>query len=262
MSDSHLETETLRVQAEYRERDAAGLSRVYDYLNPAFLYHMQERERAILSILSRQDVSLSEAHVLEVGCGTGHILERFIEFGASKVHGIDLMGQRLKTGKDRYPTISFVEGNGAKLPFKNSSFDIVMQFMCLSSVLDDSVTKLIADEMLRVLKPGGLVLYYDLRPPSVALRIVLKILRTTRRSRGEAPQDRTGETPGTEHVTPIRPLTAKAVRSLFGTHSFPLLPVSLDFTIAGIARRSHLSASLLSYLPWFRSHYIGLLRKN
>jgi len=52
-------------------------------------------------------------------------------------------------------------GDASRLPFKDGSFDIVMQFTVFTSILDREVKKAVATEMLRVLKADGIILWYD-----------------------------------------------------------------------------------------------------
>lgn len=168
---SSINCETDRIRAEYTRRDRLGLSRIYSYSNPAFVFHMQEREWAVLRLLRSEKIKLDGVSVLEVGCGSGHILQRFLEFGARRVAGIDLMESRVETAKRSYPHLHLAVGNGAQLPYPNDSFDLVAQFMCLSSVLDPAMREQIADEMWRVLRPGGTMLSYDLRPFPLIVRV-------------------------------------------------------------------------------------------
>jgi SAM-dependent methyltransferase len=54
-------------------------------------------------------------------------------------------------------------GSGDALPFGDGSFDLVTQAMAVSSILDPQMRIRMAAEMWRVAKPGGLILWYDLR---------------------------------------------------------------------------------------------------
>ena len=54
--------------------------------------------------------------------------------------------------------------NAAELPFPDGEFDLVTHFTCLSSVLDPGLRAAIAAEMWRVVRPGGVVLSFDMRP--------------------------------------------------------------------------------------------------
>jgi ubiquinone/menaquinone biosynthesis C-methylase UbiE len=52
-------------------------------------------------------------------------------------------------------------GTASELPFPDHSFDLVSQFMLFTSVLDLRMRFQIAEEIDRVLAPGGRFLWYD-----------------------------------------------------------------------------------------------------
>ena len=177
MSNTAKKEERPRIQAEYVNRDSSNINREYVLSNPAFLYHMQERERIILKNLAKENIDFTGTKkFLEVGCGSGHVLQRFLEFGVQQAIGIDLIEDRLRKAVAKYPNIQVMLGDGAEIPCNDAEFDLVMQFMCLSSVLDDAIRFQIAKEMWRVLKPGGAVLSYDLRSIPRVTVISLKVL--------------------------------------------------------------------------------------
>jgi hypothetical protein len=47
------------------------------------------------------------------------------------------------------------------MPLRDATFDLVLQFTIMSSVLDDALRDAIAAESLRVLRPGGAIIWYD-----------------------------------------------------------------------------------------------------
>jgi ubiquinone/menaquinone biosynthesis C-methylase UbiE len=241
-----------RIRREYEKRDASGYGRRYSYDNPAFMYHMQEREWGIMQALDRERFDLTNTNVLEVGCGTGHILQRFLEFGAQSATGIDLMPNRVQAGSRRYPSVRILQADASVLPFASESFGLVSQFMCLSSVLDSDLRYRIADEMWRVLSPGGLILSYDLRPSSLMNRAVNLL-----GSRFQAQSTKAGS----QSITPIRPLPVGELMGLYSKGRIRILPISLNFHLAALAKVSRLLPSLLSTLPAFRSHFLAVIRK-
>ena len=257
--------EIKRIRLEYTRRDATGANKIYEYTNPSFVFHIQERERGTLRFLESAGIRLNASSVLEVGCGTGHILERFREFGALKVAGIDLMESRIKNGKTRYPDLDLVSGNAGQLPYRDGSFDLVTQFMCLSSVLDPLLRKNIAEEMWRVLRDGGSILSYDLRPPSNIVRLLsipYYALRRIARMIRLKPRQQQRQTPESAHITPIKPLSLAEVRSLYPEGEWKWSTLSLRFDLCRVAEKCFLSALILSYLPFLRSHYLVLIRKT
>jgi ubiquinone/menaquinone biosynthesis C-methylase UbiE len=89
--------------------------------------------------------------VLEVGCGTGLLLERIAGF-ASRAVGIDLSPGMLELARER--GLEVVEGSATNLPFADESFDVACSFKVLAHVPD--LDKALS-EMLRVIRPGGIV---------------------------------------------------------------------------------------------------------
>src|SRR5262249_29180258 len=132
---------------------------------------MQIIERALLKAFRDAGVRLEGARVLDVGTGSGYFLHRLQEYGAGEAHGIDLMKERVAEGRRRYPTLDLQTGSATDLPYANGEFDLVTQFTCLSSILDDGVRLTVAREMRRVAR--GWVLSFDLRgllPPRLRRR--------------------------------------------------------------------------------------------
>jgi ubiquinone/menaquinone biosynthesis C-methylase UbiE len=87
--------------------------------------------------------------VLEVGCGTGLVLERIAAF-ASHAEGIDLSPGMLDKARAR--GLKVQEADCTKLPFEDASFDVACSFKVLAHVPDWDAA---LAEMVRVVKPGG-----------------------------------------------------------------------------------------------------------
>lgn len=157
--------ELSRISSEYEKRDSteehAGR---YGLFNEAALLHAHSLEHHMLATLKRHyGVIQSTTRVLDVGCGTGSILRRFIEYGADPQHlsGIDLLPSRIERARRCNPVIDWRVGNAHELPYPDSSFEIVMACVVLSSILSDSMRRRVADELWRVCAPTGLILIHD-----------------------------------------------------------------------------------------------------
>lgn len=98
--------------------------------------------------------------VLEVGCGTGLVLERIARF-ASDAQGIDLSPGMLDKARAR--GLKVFEGSATELPFDSNSFDVTCSFKVLAHVPDISRA---LSEMTRVTRPGGHVLAEFYNPHS------------------------------------------------------------------------------------------------
>lgn len=99
------------------------------------------------------------ADVLEVGCGTGLLLERARRFARSIV-GVDLSGGMLARAQQR--GLPVVLGSATRLPVATASRDLAYCFKVLAHIEDVSVA---LAEMARVVRPGGWVLaeFYNAR---------------------------------------------------------------------------------------------------
>jgi SAM-dependent methyltransferase len=227
------EAELERARAAYAERDAAD--HPYRWDNPGYVAYMQRVERDLLQAFTDVGLRLAGARVLEVGCGTGYFLERLREYGAGACHGIDLMESRVAAGRARYPSLHLRVGNAAELPYADGEFDLVTQFTCLSSILDDDVRAAAAHEMRRAARSGGWVLSFDMR--------------------GMRPLRRRPTRGGTQ----TKALDEDELRRLFGEPAL-LRPVALRFDLAQLAGRRQLLATAFAAIPALRSHLLGIWR--
>lgn len=154
-----------RLRAEYavRERRLAG-SDIYSLFNLSHLFLIQQRQRAVLKLLRRHGCAqLRNRQILELGCGRGDVLLEYLGYGAKPehLHGTDLLFERIKNAHTRLPNLPLTCSDGRSLPYASGTFDLVLQYTVFSSILDGKIKAALAREMLRVLKPGGLILWYD-----------------------------------------------------------------------------------------------------
>lgn len=154
-----------RIDTRYRERDAsAALTGFWTLRNPVVLHIAQERERAVLRALGRAGLELATLRLLDLGCGLGVEFANFLRWGAhvDGLHGVDLMHARLRAAR-ACSGARLVQASGAALPYPDASFDLVCQNVVFSSIVDAAMRRATAAEMLRVLRPGGSLLWYDAR---------------------------------------------------------------------------------------------------
>jgi demethylmenaquinone methyltransferase/2-methoxy-6-polyprenyl-1,4-benzoquinol methylase len=91
--------------------------------------------------------------VLDLAAGTGSSSVVFAKPGV-KVIASDFSEGMLAVGRKRHPNLEFVFADATKLPFADASVDAVTISFGLRNVVDP---KKALTEMLRVLKPGGVV---------------------------------------------------------------------------------------------------------
>lgn len=104
-----------------------------------------------LDLFKIYKVDLKSSKILEVGSGNSHLVSDL------KKHGINIFGVdvRLRGGGKKEAKSQLVTARVEQLPFPSETFEVVMS----NGVFDDQVynqnQKLMVEEIIRVLKPGG-----------------------------------------------------------------------------------------------------------
>jgi ubiquinone/menaquinone biosynthesis C-methylase UbiE len=225
-------TEIARIRAEYARRSSAIPKDYYSWGRAwNHFFHTQLCRECIRGLSSDAWFPLSGKSIADIGCGTGAWLLEFCQWDADSLHGIDLDDRRLARARERLPQADLHLGDATQLPWADESFDLVSQFTVFTSILSPAVKQAIALEMLRVLKPGGFVLWYDFRVNN----------------------PRNAQVAGIE---------AEEIRKLFRGCRTTLRKVTLAPPIArAIVPLSWTIGSLLEKLPFLRTHYFGLIQK-
>jgi SAM-dependent methyltransferase len=124
--------------------------------------------------------------LLDVGCGTGLILERVSRF-ARRARGVDLSPGMLDRARAR--GLEVEEADAATLPFDDDAFDVAYSFKVLSHVGDLGAC---LREMARVVKPGGHLVFdvYNRRSLRYLIKRALRPGRTSRHYREDAIETR------------------------------------------------------------------------
>ncbi len=104
--------------------------------------------------------------LLEVGCGTGLLLERLAQVTRS-AKGIDLSPGMLEKARSR--GLDVQQGSAVALPFPDASFDVVCSFKVLAHI--EAIERALG-EMIRVTRPTGVVLAEFYNP--ISLRGLVK----------------------------------------------------------------------------------------
>lgn len=99
------------------------------------------------------------------------------------------------------------------------------------------------------LRPGGIVISFDMRPPPWALR-AMRSLSARRRGGGAADAS----------VTPTTRISAGELERLFDRGTLEYASAGLAFGLCSVANRSYLAARMLAAVPGLREHGIGVVR--
>ncbi len=112
---------------------------------------------------------------LDFGCGNGVAATHLASKLGLKVTGIDVDPEQIEAARARSeetPNVRFLTADGTKLPFDDNEFDFVATHMVTHHIPDwqDAL-----QQMLRVLKPNGCLIYKDFALPKWVASLGKKI---------------------------------------------------------------------------------------
>jgi len=99
----------------------------------------------------------TKSRVLDIGCGTGNLLEGVRRICQCRLTGIDLSGEMLRVATDKVRTALFAQADVAALPFRDGAFDSVIGAYFIHHVSRDIQPAVVA-ECHRVISGGRLVI--------------------------------------------------------------------------------------------------------
>ena len=145
----------------------------------------------------------------------------------------DLLPDRIAQARQLCPcTVSFYCESATRLQFPDSKFDLVLQSTLFTSILSPGMKRQIALEILRVLKTGGMILWYD--------------------AAVDNPRN-----------TDIRGIDSKEIAELFPHCRIELSRITLAPPLARlIAPYSRIVCQLLGRIPFLCTHLLGVIRKG
>jgi ubiquinone/menaquinone biosynthesis C-methylase UbiE len=115
---------------------------------------------------------------LDFGCGNGAAATHLASKLDLKVTGIDVDPEQIEAARSRNgpdTTVRFLTADGTKLPFDDNEFDFVAAHMVTHHIPDwqDAL-----QQMLRVLKPNGCLIYKDFALPKWVASLGRKISKS------------------------------------------------------------------------------------
>jgi ubiquinone/menaquinone biosynthesis C-methylase UbiE len=111
-----------------------------------------------------EQVEASDAHIMDLGCGTGGVTGQLLrKLPEAVITGVDPSSGMREVYAQRFeadPRIEVIEGSAVEIPAPDAAFDYVVSNLALHHVTHEH-REACAREIARVLKPGGKLVYCD-----------------------------------------------------------------------------------------------------
>jgi SAM-dependent methyltransferase len=149
------------VAENFRSADASGFAPVLHPGAPVWFNRLIDK---LQFLAFRRALALAalppRSRVLDIGCGTGRWVRRYTELGHDAT-GIDATPGMLRIAR-RQGTISpLLAGEAFRLPFADAVFDCVSDVTVVQHI-PEAVQPTALAEMVRVLRPGGRLILFEL----------------------------------------------------------------------------------------------------
>ena len=147
-------------KAQYVQQKFDEIAPKYDLFNDLITFGMHRYWKLFMV----RQTGLSENGVcLDLCCGTGDIARRLCHAVPSgRVYALDFSREMLKCAQssltEKFPSLTLLQGDAMKLPFGAKTLDAITIGYGLRNVHD---LPLCLKEILRVLKPGGVLVSLD-----------------------------------------------------------------------------------------------------
>jgi len=227
-----IEIERQRIEAVYRSRESKN--DLYSPWQPGEIFMSSERKRVAAMMLHRIGKFPRRGdRCLEIGYGRLGWMADLMSWGLkdSDLYGVELDPGRAAIAQEALPGANLHTGDATKLSWKNNSFSTVISSTVFSSILSDEIRELLASEISRVLRPGGVLVWYDMSVKN----------------------------PDNPNVRAIRRSELEAMFPSFKCHA---RSVTLAPPIArAVAKKSWTLATVLVAFPFLRSHLLAVLVK-
>ncbi len=218
------------IRSAYAAYDDQDRSRLWSLDNPGYARGVAEVRRALVSAMT-EVLDGPRNRVLDVGCGDGSLYGEMRAAGLDvDWSGIDLRAEPIDRARRDAPEADWRVASADRLPFADASFDVAVARVLFSSLPSDALEKAVATEIRRVVRPGGALVWFDLRYRN----------------------------PTNPHV---RPIDRHRLETLFPGSEISVRPVLLAPPVARrLGRLTSILYPILASIPPLRSHLVGYLR--
>lgn len=135
-------------------------------------FYINVKRDHILRLAAEGFADIGKLDVLDLGCGIG-AYHRGLEDGFRELHGIDVSSRSIAAARSKHPLVRYESYEGGRLPYPDHRFDLVFT-VCVMHHVPPADWPEFVEEILRVLKPGGLALVFEHNPYNPATQHIVR----------------------------------------------------------------------------------------
>lgn len=229
--DVEREAELERIRRTYARYRLDGRDGLWDKANLGYARIVRDRDWRLVELI-RASLPV-DGSILDVGCGPGDLAHLVrTEVGEVSWTGDDLLPEAIHEARQRRPWAHWLEASVDQLPFPDATFDVVAAATLFSSLPAPTLERAAVSEVVRVLRPSGWLIWYDLRYDS--------------------PRN-----------SSVHGVNGRRLKSLFPGWRIEVMAMTLLPSLARrLGRLTPMAYPLLHAVPALRSHLIGRLGRS
>lgn len=151
------------IRATYRRYDATNRARIWDVRTPGYRRLVDDLDARLLELL-RPAVPARGGVLLDLGCGDGALAASRLALESDlRWIGLDIRPDAIESAREQFHHAEFVVASADDVPLDAGSVDVVVARVLFSSLPSAPLEMRVANEIGRVLKPGGSLAWLDIR---------------------------------------------------------------------------------------------------
>jgi len=115
----------------------------------------------VLDINLVQPFINTDSFIVDYGCGYGRTLDQLWQKGFQNTLGFDFSPEMIQRGKKEFPYLNLKTSRNNGIDCADGSVDMVILFAVLTCIIQDREQEKLMKEILRVLKPDGIIYIND-----------------------------------------------------------------------------------------------------
>lgn len=149
-----------------------------------YAYDQPQRLRAIDLALSRAGIALgANSHILDVGCGSGDIIDCLLQHGNPQLTGIDISQKTIQSAQQRFiknKNVKLVRAGLETAHFPAESFELITGVNVLQHIIDSEDFSKAMANLVRFVKRDGYILVMDFSPIEPRQNVASFVIMRTR----------------------------------------------------------------------------------